>query len=252
MEIYLTKMTLNTESRAVWNDLGNLQNLHKTISRAFPVIENQDGLNHHERETPRNKFNLLHRLDFDRRSGKAVLLVQSAISPNWDFLMENYADEIKCKEVSEQYAAIADGQRLLFRLHANPTKRVGQKYQHPDERKREEFTKKFRDDEKRRRIALNSDDEKIEWLRRKGLDAGFRLANVRIKETVANVATVAGGKIKSRRNDSDKPMTFGATTFEGILEVTDAEKFRESLKQGIGTGKAYGFGLLSVAKAADV
>jgi len=42
-------------------------------------------------------------------------------------------------------------------------------------------------------------------------------------------------------------MTFGAATFEGILEVTDAEKFRQSLKQGIGTGKAYGFGLLSVA-----
>ncbi len=64
--------------------------------------------------------------------------------------------------------------------------------------------------------------------------------------------TVAGGKIKSRRNDSGKPMTFGAVTFEGILEVTDAEKFRESLRQGIGTGKAYGFGLLSVAKAAEI
>ncbi len=81
---------------------------------------------------------------------------------------------------------------------------------------------------------------------------GFRLANVRIKETVANVATVAGGKIKSRRSDADKPMTFGAATFEGVLEVTDAEKFRESLKQGIGTGKAYGFGLLSVAKTQDI
>jgi len=31
------------------------------------------------------------------------------------------------------------------------------------------------------------------------------------------------------------------------LQVTDAEKFRESLKTGIGTGKAYGFGLLSIA-----
>lgn len=252
MEIYLTKMTLNTESRAVWNDLGNLQQLHKRISRAFPEIKNQAHLAHHERISPRNKFNLLHRLDFDRHSGRAVLLVQSAVEPDWSFLPDGYADRMECKAVHEQYAAIADGQRLLFRLHANPTKRVGQKYQYPDERKREEFTKKFRDEEKRRRIALNTDDEKIEWLRRKGLDAGFRLANVRIKETVANVATVAGGKIKSRRNEGDKPMTFGAVTFEGILEVTDAEKFRESLKQGIGTGKAYGFGLLSVAKTQNI
>ncbi|HXG84294.1 MAG TPA: type I-E CRISPR-associated protein Cas6/Cse3/CasE [Pyrinomonadaceae bacterium] len=247
MEIYLTKMTLNTESRAVWNDLGNLQQLHKTISKAFPVIENREHLAHHERETPRNKFNLLHRLDFDRRSGKAVLLVQSAISPNWDFLADNYADEIKCKEVSEQYAAIFNGQRLLFRLHANPTKRIGKS----DGRAADKF-KQYEKGANRRRVELRTDDEKIEWLKRKGLDAGFRLANVRIKETVANVATVAGGKIKSRRNDSDKPMTFGAVTFEGILEVTNAEKIRESLKQGIGTGKAYGFGLLSVVKAAEI
>ena len=46
-------------------------------------------------------------------------------------------------------------------------------------------------------------------------------------------------------------MTFGAVIFEGVLQVTDAEKFRESLKTGIGTGKAYGFGLMSVAKAAN-
>ena len=242
MEIYLTKMTLNTESRAVWNDLGNLQNLHRTISRAFPEIENQAHLPHHERISPRSEFNLLHRLDFDRHGGRAVLLVQSAIEPNWSFLPDGYADRIECKAVGEQYAAISGGQKLLFRLHANPTKRVGKS----DERAAAKF-KPSENGKNRRRVELRTDDEKIEWLRRKGLDAGFRLANARIKETVANVAAVAGGKIKSRRSDADKPMTFGAATFEGILEVTDAEKFRQSLKQGIGTGKAYGFGLLSVA-----
>ncbi len=247
MEIYLTKLTLNTESRAVWNELGNLQNLHKTISKAFPAIENQDGLKHHEQITPRNKFNILHRLDFDRRNGKAILLVQSAVEPNWNSLPENYADEIQCKQIDEQYAAISDGQRLLFRLHANPTKRIGKS----DQQAADKF-KQYEKGANRRRVELRTDVEKIEWLKRKGADAGFRLANVQIKETVANVAAITQGKIKSRRNDSDKPMTFGAVTFEGILEVTDAEKFRESLKQGIGTGKAYGFGLLSVAKAAEI
>lgn len=44
-------------------------------------------------------------------------------------------------------------------------------------------------------------------------------------------------------------LTFGAVLFEGVLRVTDAAAFRAALERGIGSGKAYGFGLLSVAPA---
>ena len=37
-------------------------------------------------------------------------------------------------------------------------------------------------------------------------------------------------------------------TYEGLLTVTDAEKFREALTGGIGRGKAYGLGLLTVVR----
>jgi len=213
--------------------------LHKTISSAFPKIENQELLPHHERKTPRNEFNLLHRLDFNQTSGKAVLFVQSAVKPDWSFLREDYAEEIKCKAVHEQYSAIKNGMNLLFRLQANPTKRIG---------KSDMLAKdKFKESKTRRRVELRTDEEKIKWLKRKGGESGFRLDNVQIKETVENVASITQGKIKSRRKDSDKPMTFGSVVFEGMLQVTDADKLRESLFQGIGTGKAYGFGLLSIA-----
>jgi CRISPR system Cascade subunit CasE len=36
--------------------------------------------------------------------------------------------------------------------------------------------------------------------------------------------------------------------FNGTLAVTDPERFRAALATGIGSGKAYGFGLLSVAR----
>ena len=39
----------------------------------------------------------------------------------------------------------------------------------------------------------------------------------------------------------------GAVLFEGRLEVTDRTMFLEALRGGIGSGKAFGFGLLSVA-----
>jgi CRISPR system Cascade subunit CasE len=42
-------------------------------------------------------------------------------------------------------------------------------------------------------------------------------------------------------------LSFGSVLFEGRLKVTDKEKFLDVLYAGIGTGKAYGFGLLSIA-----
>jgi CRISPR system Cascade subunit CasE len=242
MEIYLTKMILNPQSRQVWNDLGNLQNLHRTISGAFPPIEGQENLPHHLRKTPRNKFNLLHRLDFDARGGKAVLLVQSSVKPDWSSLRAGYADRIECKVVHEQYARIGNGMNLLFRLQANPTKRIGKS----DTEAKAKF-KEFEKGKIRRRVELRTDEEKIGWLRRKGESAGFRLANVQIKTDVANVASITQSKIKSYRKGGEPPLTFGSVVFEGILQVIDAEKFKEALTSGIGSGKAYGFGLLSIA-----
>jgi CRISPR system Cascade subunit CasE len=45
-----------------------------------------------------------------------------------------------------------------------------------------------------------------------------------------------------------KPVTLLAVTYEGILKVTDAEKFRQTLTDGIGRGKAFGMGMLTVVK----
>ena len=39
-----------------------------------------------------------------------------------------------------------------------------------------------------------------------------------------------------------------AVTYEGVLQVTDPEAFRNLLCQGIGRGKAYGLGLLTVMR----
>ena len=251
MEIYLTKMILNLKCQQARRDLGNPQELHKTISNGFPEVENQEHLPKHRRETPRNTFDVLHRLEVDRHRGQAVLLIQSTIKPVWNFLPKDYADETLCKAVQEQFGRIENGMNLLFRLQANPTKRIGKSYQHPDEKKREEFNEKFRDDKKRRRISLNKDKDRIEWLRRKGAETGFRLTDVKVAP-VPNISLIEDGKISFRKDKNSPDITFGSVVFEGVLEVTDAKKFRESLKKGIGSGKAYGFGLLSVAKVAEI
>lgn len=44
-------------------------------------------------------------------------------------------------------------------------------------------------------------------------------------------------------------VSFLAVTYEGILQVTDAELFRKALTDGIGREKAYGMGMLTVVHA---
>ena len=48
------------------------------------------------------------------------------------------------------------------------------------------------------------------------------------------------------RKNGKRPVTLLAVTYEGILQVTDPEAFREMLWQGIGRGKAYGLGLMTI------
>jgi len=55
-------------------------------------------------------------------------------------------------------------------------------------------------------------------------------------------------RVVGRGNNGGQRLTFGALLFEGHLRVIDGEKFLGlSLAKGIGPGKAYGFGLLSLA-----
>jgi CRISPR system Cascade subunit CasE len=59
---------------------------------------------------------------------------------------------------------------------------------------------------------------------------------------------------RADKPDTESPgkkhrLSFGSVLFEGVLEITDAERFQKTLEAGIGSGKAYGFGLLSIAPA---
>lgn len=51
------------------------------------------------------------------------------------------------------------------------------------------------------------------------------------------------------RGASASKITFASVLFEGLLRVTNPDAFRSALEMGIGSGKAYGFGLLSIAPA---
>lgn len=235
--MFLSKLMLNPRSRAVRRDLADCQELHRTLLAAFPHIR---------AKAPREEFGLLYRLEPVARSGLVTAIVQSAFEPNWGQLPSGYLLEAEnnpaCKPVSDGYAALCAGQRLAFRLRANPTRKI-------DTKTRPDGTKS-----NGQRVEIRGEENQIAWLNRKADQHGFRLLGVRINPDVANLRVAPESKVLGWREVRDETspkrrLIFGAALFEGVLEVADADVFRRTLADGIGSGKAYGFGLLSIAPA---
>lgn len=233
--MYLSRLVLNPRSRAVRNDLSDCRNLHRTILSAFPQANNDHG-------GARAEFGLLFRADADPRSGRVTLLAQSSAEPDWsrlpkDYLLDDFDgfDNPAVKRLDDKYDALGVGARLRFRLRANPTKRLPLLIENRIGK------------ERGKRVEIFGEEEQLDWLRRKGEQHGFRLLAARVNPNVVNARANPEGKVIGWRERSQPPMKFGSALFDGELEIADAEKFRQALAGGIGSGKAYGFGLLSIA-----
>ena len=85
-------------------------------------------------------------------------------------------------------------------------------------------------------------EHQISWLKEQGINHGFSI----IPE---DVYVMSNRWLQFHKGGERKhPVTLLAVTFEGILQVTDSACFRETLTHGIGRGKAFGLGLLTVMR----
>jgi CRISPR system Cascade subunit CasE len=214
--MYLSRLILNPRSRRVQSEIADRYQLHRSIMGAFP-----DDLGADEER-------VLFRLDQDTRSGDLTLLVQSWTLPDWSWLAEpNASDYLRPVSVpnpalKEFQLDLASGQTLAFRLRGNPTAR----------RRLPDGSKK--------RVGLQREEEQLEWLERKAERNGFRIRSVRTSHQAK-----AYGQIY--QNGDKHRLTFFSVQFDGLLRVEDAEQLEEAVRSGIGSGKAFGFGLLSLA-----
>lgn len=155
----------------------------------------------------------LTRLDRQEREGRVRLLLLSpqapARPPEWPADPEAW----QTREITPAFLA---HRHYRFQLRANPTKR---------------------DNASRKRLPLRTDAELRAWLNRKAAQSGFAV----------DVDTLR--VIQEGREWFAKPGHQGfhhAVEFEGVLAVTDPVRFAEAFTHGIGSGKAFGFGLLAL------
>jgi CRISPR system Cascade subunit CasE len=205
--MYLSLLRLNPHSRRALTESSRHYELHRSLLKAFP--DESDG----------GSGRVLFRLDMNEQTDSISVLVQSEKKPLWTKLngYNEFVTECTCKEFQP---GLASGQVLRFRLRANPTKRT-------------KSTGK--------REGILKTDKQVEWLRKKGLNSGFE---------VLDVFTVDEGFAKDKMTDADNTghhTTILSVRFDGLLRVTDPDAFQVTLRDGIGSAKGFGFGLLSVA-----
>lgn len=200
--IYLSRLDLAPRCRRVQAELRDPYQMHRTLSKAFGDAAG-------EWEAARCLF----RVD---EAPALCALVQSRVRPDWGRLSVP-ADYLASPPRVKAFAPrLSPGQRLAFRLRANPTVR--------------------RDG---RRLGLYREEEQLAWLARKAASNGFRVCSaVAYLEDPVRCHPSSGGAA-----------TFGAVRFDGVLSVTDPSFLLAALEGGLGAGKGMGFGLLSLAPA---
>ena len=160
---------------------------------------------------------ILFRMEPETHDQTMHILVQSSVIPTWG-LKGNMQNGIRIVETKNIDLHIQPDNLYRFRLRANPVvTRNGKRY------------------------GLIRDEALIGWLQKKECILGASFTSI----LPIDEGYVTGTKLKSGRSER---VNIKVARFEGILKVHDIHCFKEALKEGIGHAKAFGCGLLSLAK----
>lgn len=134
-----------------------------------------------------------------------------------------------CFGTKEIPATFFEHPRYRFSLLANPTWKPV----------KDENGNYIADAKKRKRRAITKREDLVAWLQRKAETGGFRV-------NADSLRTIPRGR-EFFHKDGRSHGTHNAVEFQGELTVTDPASFRATVSAGIGSAKAFGFGLLVLA-----
>ncbi|WP_256107747.1 type I-E CRISPR-associated protein Cas6/Cse3/CasE [Streptomyces sp. ODS05-4] len=208
----IARIHLNPHSRDVHRDLRDPTQMHRTVMRLAP-----DDLG----DAPRRQAGLLYRLD--ETDTTTTLLVQAThLDPTR--LPHGYGT-CETKSLGPMFTALRKGLAVRYRIVLSPTKRERLPLQEKGKRGRV--------------LPLTGPDADQWWLRR-AAQAGLDL----------HILTPTATEPARPRGPGASAMRHSLTRYDGTATVTDPHALRDAITGGIGRGKPYGAGLLSLAPAA--
>jgi len=207
--MYLSRVELDMQRRDTMRAVRSPQIIHASVENCFTELI---------------KTRKLWRIDSLR--GKEYLLLLSREKPDFtNFISQFCAIETvgEVKNYNVLLNKLQAGQVWRFRLRGNTV-----------------HSAKPTDNQTRGKLYAHvTVSQRKEWLIKKSEACGFETDYDKFDVTRTD-------DIRFRRGQ--KYVSLGITEFEGVLKISDVEKFKDALTRGIGRAKAYGCGLLTVMK----
>lgn len=220
--MYITRIAINRRRREAGKLLGSRQAMHAAVESLFPPSLETTG-------PKRNLWRL------DAQGNSAWLYVVSEERPDATSIVENagWPDADQKTWESADYVRVltkvSDGSRFRFKIAVNPIRNL------PPEPA----------GGRGKKVPIKGERAQLEWFTKTLEKAGAAIVTNELGGTSAKI--VESGEDTFNRKGAS--ITLTKATITGVLEVTDTETFRKALTTGIGTGKAYGLGLLTIAAA---
>jgi CRISPR system Cascade subunit CasE len=151
----------------------------------------------------------------------AQILVQSQHMPNWQAAFGDFPVLAGPAETRAYTLTPVVGAQYRFRLMANPT-----------------VSRISAGDKRGRRMGVLREEDQRAWLLRKLTMAGLAPVDFAVRDLGLRRSQKSGGSTQ----------THLAVQFDGLGRCEDSETLASAMREGIGSAKGYGFGLLSLAR----
>lgn len=162
---------------------------------------------------------ILWRIDHVNRARHLLLLSEE--KPDLTGLVSQFGKEgteEKTLDLSVMISRFIPGSKWIFRIKANPV-----------------FRTQSKETGKKTYVDYKNDEARLNWLERRSSINGFSIDTMNI----TGIET-----LKFKRKGAD--VTLASATYDGVLTVTDTILFTKTFMKGLGHGKAYGLGMLTL------
>ncbi|WP_078865062.1 MULTISPECIES: type I-E CRISPR-associated protein Cas6/Cse3/CasE [unclassified Streptomyces] len=211
--IWLTRIIPNPHNRQASRDFRNSVELHYRVMKLFP---------HNLGDQARRQLGILFRAEETPQG--PYLLLQSLTQPDLNLLPPGYGTA-DTRPLNPLLDALRPGLPVRYRIDANAVRK-------PRKTTQELYNLKP--------VTALTGPAAVEWWQRQAEQSGLKVGTVHATRLAAASGLKAQGKQRIHNT---------RTRFEGDALISDPELLRRRIAEGIGRGKAYGCGLLSLAPA---
>jgi CRISPR system Cascade subunit CasE len=242
---YLSRVYLNPRRPSALRLLQNPQHLHAAVLSGLSTAQVTE--------------RVLWRLESPTPHRVEMYMVTDS-KPSWEHLVEQagWPQSDEPQQLVRPYdpllQRITEGDEYAFRIRVNPvyaTKRPAK----PSNAFRQRLENATGTDSpparvRGQRVAHRTAAQQTDWFLKRMQQCGFIIPDN--EHEVPDMRLAERGRLTFRKSrTSEHRVVLDTATFEGRARIADADSVRRALLDGIGSGKAYGCGLLTLAAAHD-